>query len=67
MRYLQSYSSFCKQYFGTSLSEIMQISVRAESVLGRLVLDMDTAVRDSIRFAFIALKPVLQDKQGHRP
>lgn len=36
----------------------MQISVRTESVLGRLGLDMDTAVRDSIRFAFIALKSV---------
>lgn len=44
----------------------MQISVRAESVLGRLVLDMDTAVRGSIRFVFIALKSVLQDKQGCR-
>lgn len=47
--------------------KIMQILVRAESVLGRLVLDMDTAVKDSIRFTFIALKSVLQDKQGRRP
>lgn len=46
--------------------KIMQISVRVESVLGRLVLDLDTAIRDSIRFAFIALKSVLQDKQGRR-
>jgi hypothetical protein len=67
MRYLQGDSSFCKQHSGSSLSEIMQILVRAESVLGRLVLDMDTAVRDSIRFTFIALKSVLQDKQGRRP
>lgn len=66
MRYLQGYSSFCKQYFGSSWSE-NHASIRAESVLGRLVLDMDTAVRDSIRFTFIALKSVLQDKQGRRP
>lgn len=59
MRYLQSYSSFCKQYFGTSLPEnhanISQNRVCFGETLG---LDMDTAVRDSIRFAFIALKSV---------
>lgn len=58
MRYLQSYSLLCKQYFGNFTRKSCNISQIGGTVFVRPVLDMDTAVRDSIRYTFIALKSV---------
>lgn len=52
------YSLLCKQYFGNFTQKSCSISQIGGTVFVRPVLDMDTAVRDSIRYTFIALKSV---------